>query len=104
MIDVDPITGLPKELGTWEAIAKEGQRIKIRIIKRKYGKMITLVEGISKRDIDLKDLTKKLKSSLACGGTLKGDVIELQGNHANRVEEELIKLGFSKENISVLKG
>ena len=28
MTDIDPITGLPKELGKWETITKEGQKRK----------------------------------------------------------------------------
>ena len=41
MSEIDPLTGLPKELGVWENIAKRDQRIKIREDKRKFGKIIT---------------------------------------------------------------
>ena len=101
MSNIDPITGLPKELGVWEEITKEEQRIKVRKVKRKFGKIITIVEGINKKDINLKELAKKLKSKLACGGTTKGEAIELHGNHAQRVKEELIRMGFAKETITI---
>ena len=39
MSDIDPITGLPKELGVWEELVKEEQRIRIRIVNRKFGKL-----------------------------------------------------------------
>jgi translation initiation factor 1 len=100
MTEIDPITGLPKELGVWENITKENQEIKIYAIKKKFGKLNTVVEGLGK-DIDLKDLAKKLKNFLACGGTVKDGKIELQGEHKTKVKEELLKLGFPKETIQV---
>ena len=93
--------GLPKDLCVCETIAREEQRIKVTLIKRKLGKLITLVEGIDPKQIDLKDVAKKLKSKFACGGTVKGSVIELQGAHKLKVKDELIKLGFAKETIDV---
>ena len=87
--------GLPKELCICETIAKEEQRIKVDVVKRKFGKMTTVVSGINEKDINIKDLAKKLKSKLACGGTAKEGIIELQGDHKKKVKEELEKLGFS---------
>ena len=91
--------GLPKPLCVCETIAKEEQKIRIRTVRRRFGKLMTVVEGMDKHDINLKDIAKKLKSKLACGGTLKNSVIELQGNHKAKVKEELIKLGFNAESI-----
>ena len=99
MVEIDPKTGLPKELGVWESIAKDEQAITIRKDKKKFGKIVTIISGINSKDIDVKDLAKKLKSKFACGGTSKGGVIELQGDHAEKVKQELIKLGFKSESI-----
>ena len=99
MPEIDPITGLPKELGAWENIAKEGQKIKIKLIKKKFGKKYTVVEGINKHEVDLKDITKKLKNKFACGGTTKDGMIELQGDHMKDIRKELITLGFSPDQI-----
>ena len=93
--------GLPKELCVCESIAKESQQITIMLVKKKFGKKNTVVEGIDTKQIDLKDLTKKLKNMLACGGTFKDGKIELQGEHISKVREELIKLGFPPETIQV---
>jgi len=93
--------GLPKELCVCENIAKESQQITVMAVKKKFGKKNTVIEGIDTKQIDLKDLTKKLKNILACGGTSKEGKIELQGDHKLRVKEELIKLGFPPETIQV---
>jgi translation initiation factor 1 len=91
--------GLPIELCVCETIAKENQTIEIFCEKRKFGKKYTVVRGISDRSIDIKDVLKKLKSTFACGGTTKGDSIELQGNHLSKLKSVLIKLGFPEETI-----
>ena len=103
MGEIDPLTGLPKELGVWENIAKSDQRIKIKEEKRKFGKIITVIFGINSKEIDLKEIGKQLKSKLACGGTVKGNVIELQGNHAKKAKAELIKLGFDPDSIEIVR-
>lgn len=92
--------GLPKDLCVCEAISKEVQRIRIYTVKKRFGKLMTVVEGIDERDVDLKKLARTLKSKLACGGTSKGGAIELQGNHRQRVKELLVEQGFSRDSIT----
>ena len=92
--------GLPKELCACETIAKEKEKVKVSLNKRRYGKFTTVVEGIGK-DADNKKILKELKNRLACGGTLKGNVIELQGDHKSKVLDILVKLGFSRDQIDV---
>lgn len=99
MPEIDPITGLPKELGVWENIAKEGQKITVALIKKKFGKKYTVVKGINEHEVDIKDIAKKLKNKFACGGTAKDGVVELQGDHTREIKKELVKLGFSPDSI-----
>lgn len=103
MSEVCPKCGLPKDLCVCETIAKEEQNIKIKTEKRKFGKITTIVEGINDKNIGIKDLAKKLKSKLACGGTAKGGKIELQGDHVNRVKKYLVEAGFSANSIIIKK-
>lgn len=103
MTDICAKCALPKALCVCETIAKEEQRIKIKLIKRKFGKLITVLEGIDERSIDLRELAKKLKSKLACGGTAKEGKIELQGNHLTKVKDYLIELGYPSSLITTTK-
>ncbi len=93
--------GLPQELCVCETIAKESQKIVISIVKKKFNKISTIVEGIDEKEINLKDLAKKLKSKFACGGTAKEGRIELQGDHKQKVKEILVQSGFAPETIEV---
>lgn len=91
--------GLPNESDVFEEIAKSEQQIKVSLLTRRYGKKMTLVGGFDKH-VDVKALGKRLKAELACGGTVKNSVIELQGDHRNKVKAVLVKMGFSEDTIS----
>jgi len=93
--------GLPKELCVCETIAKESQKITVKVVNTKFKKVSTIVEGIDEKEINLKDLAKRLKSKFACGGTAKEGRIELQGDHKQKVKEVLIETGFAPETIEV---
>ena len=97
MSDIDPITGLPKELSSFEDIVKEQQRIVVAVDKRRYGKLMTTINGINPHEIDLNELTTKLKGKCACGGTCKEGGIELQGDHRKKVKELLEQMGYTVE-------
>ncbi|MDP1695360.1 MAG: stress response translation initiation inhibitor YciH [archaeon] len=97
-MDIDPRLGLPNESGVFEEIAKSEQKIRVSTVSRRYGKITTLVEGFNK-SIDIKATAKQLKEMLACGGTVKNGVIELQGNHRKQIKSILVKLGFSEDSI-----
>ena len=97
-----PKCGLPKDLCVCETIAKESQKITIYIDRKKFGKKYTVVEGIDTKEINIKDLGKGLKSKLACGGTTKDGIIELQGEHTQRVMSFLVEMGFAPETIQII--
>ncbi len=99
MSGICEVCGLPKELCVCEDIAREQQKITIAVDKRRYGKMMTIVEGIDSHDLDINALVTKLKSKCACGGTIKGSTIELQGDHRSKVKETLEQMGFTVEVI-----
>lgn len=96
-MEVCPKCGLPIQACVCGEIGKEEQKIKVELVKRKYGKIITIISGF--RDMDMKTVVKGLKQGLACGGTIKNGVIELQGDHKGKVRPILIKLGFKEDLI-----
>jgi len=89
------VCGLPSELCMCEEIAREQQQIKIFTDTRRYGKIVTVVEGINASDIDIEELARTLKTKCAAGGTYKDGRIELQGDHKKKVKETLTELGFT---------
>ena len=97
MSNICPKCGLPTELCVCEEIAKEQQKINISVDKRRYGKMMTIVEGINPNDLDIDALITKLKKRCASGGTIKDGKIELQGDHRSKVKEALEEMGFDVE-------
>jgi len=101
MSDICPKCGLPKELCVCETIAKETQKITVRLEKKKFGKVYTIIDGIDNKEIDTKQLIKKLKTKFACGGTIKDGRVELQGDHKNSAKQVLIDMGFAPETIDI---
>ena len=97
MSGICDVCGLPKEICVCEDIAREQQKITIAVDKRRYGKMMTIVDGINPHDLDIDALISNLKSICACGGTIKDGKIELQGDHRTKVKETLEKMGFVVE-------
>lgn len=95
------ICGLPEELCVCEEIAREIQKVKVYTVRRRFGKLMTIVEGIDEHDIDVRELTKELKAKCACGGTAKKGQIELQGDHKRKVKEVLANMGFSSDTIEI---
>ena len=101
MAETCPKCGLPKELCMCQAIAKEEQRIKVRIETRKWGREVTMIMGLNPKEVDVQALTTKLKNKCACGGTSKEGVIELQGDHRHRIKKLLTAEGYDEINIDI---
>ncbi|MCD6331243.1 MAG: stress response translation initiation inhibitor YciH [Thermoplasmata archaeon] len=96
MSDICKVCGLPKELCVCEKIAREGQEIKITTERRRYGKIVTIISGLDS-SVDIGDLAKELKKCCACGGTVRKNSIELQGDHKEKAKKKLEEMGFTVE-------
>lgn len=102
--DTCPVCGLPKELCVCSKVEKTSTEINIRVERRRYGKLWAVLSGIDVDSSDLKDIMKKLKNKLACGGTVKGKEIEILYGKHDRTEDlinVLEGLGFDRDSIYV---
>ena len=97
-MEICPKCGLPQQACVCEQIVKSSQRIRVTTDKKRYGKIVTIISGFDS-GIDVKKIAKDLKNELACGGTYKDNIIELQGYHVKRIRPLLAKLGFEEESI-----
>ena len=73
--------------------AKDVVRV-LRDAKGRGGKTVTVVTGISLPDKDLDALGKQLKGACGSGGTVKDGIIEVQGDHVDRVVALLVAQGY----------
>ena len=63
--------------------------------------MVTVIKFEGNIDANLKDILTKAKKKCASGGTVRGNLIELQGDHKFKLKKFLIDLGFPEENIII---
>jgi translation initiation factor 1 len=99
-MDICPKCGLPLQACVCEDIAKTEQRIQVQTEKKKFGKIVTLFSGF--QGVDLKTIARGLKQELACGGTVRENTVELQGDHTKNARRALVKLGFSEDTIKIM--
>ena len=72
----------------------DGNRVKVRReVAGRRGKAVTTVSGVPVDDAGLKELAGKLKKRCGVGGSVKGGVIEIQGDHRDVVVEILTAEG-----------
>jgi translation initiation factor 1 len=98
MQEIDKVSGLPKDLFDITNISKEQQKIKIVVVRRRFKKFITTISGFDDKTI-VKDLGKDMKRKFACGGTVKDNEIELQGNQKQKAKDFLISKGYKEDQI-----
>ncbi|MFH1521214.1 MAG: stress response translation initiation inhibitor YciH [Candidatus Micrarchaeota archaeon] len=92
--------GMLKDLCVCEILDKQGvTKIKVYTTKKKFRKLVTIVEGVDAAQLD--QTARELKHKLACGGTSKNGVIILQGDHKRRTAEVLKQLGYLAESIEI---
>lgn len=65
-----------------------------RETKGRGGKAVTLARGIPLDEAALAALGKELKAACGCGGTVKDGVVEVQGDHADKLIALLQQRGY----------
>jgi len=77
------------------AAPRAGGRVKVRReVAGRRGKAVTTISGVPLDDDGLRELAGRLKKRCGVGGSAKGGVIELQGDHRDVVVEVLRADGY----------
>ncbi len=66
-----------------------------REVAGRGGKAVSVITGLPLSAAELADLAARLKKLCGAGGAVKGTVIEIQGDHRDRLVAELQQLGYS---------
>ena len=66
----------------------------VRETKGRKGKGVTLITGVDLENNQLKKLAKSFKQKCGSGGSVKKGIIEIQGDHRDLLEKELVRLGY----------
>lgn len=83
-----------------EPMAKDKQKIYVFLDrKQRRGKEVTCVEGIMTNPDHRKSIANTLKTACGAGGTVKEEVIMVQGNHVEKVVGILKDMGFGDVKI-----
>ena len=71
------------------------QKIRVRLDRKgRGGKSVTIVEGLRMSSEDKESLLKQLKTRLGTGGSIKDDILEIQGDHCDAVMASLQQSGY----------
>lgn len=70
-----------------------------RETRGRKGAGVTVVTGVPLRSTELAGLASTLKKKCATGGTVRDGVIEIQGDHRDRVVSELTALGYTVKRV-----
>jgi translation initiation factor 1 len=75
-------------------VPRDGVVRLLRDRKSRGGKTVTLITGISGSVDALQALASDLKRLCGTGGTVRGDVVEIQGDFRDRLRAELERRGY----------
>jgi len=75
-------------------VPPEKQTARIAVEKRAKGKWVTVVRGLDPGQSDLPALLSRIKTACGAGGTVAGDVLEIQGKQPDRVRSVLTEIGY----------
>ena len=69
--------------------------VRVRLERQgRGGKVVTVVENLPGHPARIEEIAKTLKSRCGAGGTVKGRIVEVQGDHRDRIVGALAELGL----------
>lgn len=70
-----------------------------RETKGRKGAGVSLITGLPLDASELKDTAKKIKQLCSSGGAIKDGIIEIQGDHRDKIEEWLNGQGYKTKRV-----
>jgi translation initiation factor 1 len=99
-----PVCGQPYKKCRCDQPASTGQQAAtkkndgiVRVMRERQhhgGKIVTVITGVVASNDALSALAQQLKKLCGSGGTVKDGVIEIQGDHCEKVQAKLTELGY----------
>jgi translation initiation factor 1 len=87
--------GITRPVPVTQAGGSAPARVRVgREVSGRGGKGVSVVAGLPLAPAALEDLATRLKKLCGAGGAVKDGVIEIQGDHRDRLVTELCKLGY----------
>jgi len=77
------------------SVPRDGVVRLLRDRKSRGGKTVTLITGVKGTATALAGLLSDLKRTCGTGGTLRGDILEIQGDFRDRLRTELERRGYT---------
>lgn len=84
------------------AVPAGGSAASVRVelqTKGRGGKAVTVIRDVTLNPEDLMALGKRLRSECGAGGTLKDGVLEIQGDHREKVTRLLMAEGWKVKRV-----
>lgn len=93
------VRGDPRRLESLATTPRESKpgpaRVRVgREVSGRGGKGVSVISGLPLSPVALEELATRLKKLCGAGGAVKDGVIEIQGDHRDRLVAELCKLGY----------
>ena len=67
--------------------------------KGRNGKPVTLIEGFEGTEEELKQISKKIKTTLGTGGSEKDGIIVIQGDNRDKIMKILQDMGYKTKRV-----
>lgn len=67
--------------------------------KGRNGKPVTLIEGFEGTEEELKQISKKIKTTLGIGGSEKDGIIVIQGDNRDKIMKILQDMGYKTKRV-----
>jgi translation initiation factor 1 len=94
--DFEPVAQASSCGGGVQRTPSPGRVVLSRLTAHRGGKTVLVLDGFGPQHTDaaIEALAKQLRAGCGCGGTVRGRVVELQGDQPGRVREWMESRGF----------